>query len=134
MRVRPYCTEDEEELKAIHSAQDLDYPFPELASPLFIHKLVVLDEEGKPRVAGFARVTAEVFILSDPELDSEKKKESLQLLLTEAEQRLVASGLEDLHAFIPPKMNGMHRLLCSKYGFEEEWPAVCKQLGEYNGT
>lgn len=130
MRVRPYCAEDEADLKSIHASQDLGYEFPDLSEPLYFVKLVVVDSQGKLRAAGIARLTAEVFILSDPTLGAQEKKEALDVLLAEGESRMLEAGMSEYHSFLPPKMNGLERLLCTKYGFvPDEWPSVFRQIG-----
>ena len=47
MRVRSYRGEDLEALRAIHAAQGFGYEFPELENPLFLTKLVLVDQNEK---------------------------------------------------------------------------------------
>jgi len=47
MRVRSYRQNDLAELQAIHAAQGFGYEFPELSNPLFLTKLVLVEEDEK---------------------------------------------------------------------------------------
>jgi hypothetical protein len=44
MHVRAYKESDLEELRAIHAAQGFGYEFPELSNPLFLTKLVLVED------------------------------------------------------------------------------------------
>lgn len=44
MQVRAYQSEDLAALRAIHAAQGFDYAFPDLSNPLFVTKLVLVDD------------------------------------------------------------------------------------------
>jgi len=52
--VREYTPADLDALRRMHAAQGFGYPFPDLASPLFVTKLVLEDEgaSGEGREAG----------------------------------------------------------------------------------
>ena len=120
MRIRPYSSEDETALRAIHARQNLGYEWPDLSTPLMLVKLVAVDERGKPRAVLFARLTAELVAVVDPTLPGKKKTESWQLGLQEAENQLRALGLDELQAMVGPNMNGLGKVLVRKYGFRED--------------
>ena len=131
IRLREWTPEDDADLRAIHAAQGLGYEFPQLETPLFVVKLVAVDENGKVRGAVFARLTAEIFCIIDPTM--EKKQAAFREGMAATERLLFLKGLDDVHAFVPPKMNGMGKVLES-YGFQRDWQCFCKQLGENNGA
>ncbi len=48
MQIREYQESDLAALRAIHAAQCFDYALPDLRNPLFVTKLVLLDENVAP--------------------------------------------------------------------------------------
>src|SRR6266404_4466412 len=81
MKIRAYEESDLEALRAIHARQGFGYAFPDLGNPLFLTKLVLGREEGGKGIAGAAllRLTAEAYLLLDPEAGTPREK--WQLLL-----------------------------------------------------
>jgi hypothetical protein len=55
MRIRAYEEGDLEALKRIHAAQGFAYPFPDLGNPLFLTKLVVIEQDENGETVGRAR-------------------------------------------------------------------------------
>lgn len=65
MLVRPYTESDLDTLRRMHASQGFDYPFPDLADPIFVSKLIVEDDHGRPAMASLARLTCEMYLLID---------------------------------------------------------------------
>lgn len=114
MLIREYTPADLDALRRIHARQGFDYAFPELADPLFVSKLVV-EDGGRAAMASLARLTCEIYLLMDPggETNDDREGKSprdkpveryarLLALHRAAEQDLLARGLEDAHAWLPP--------------------------------
>lgn len=134
MRIRLYSPEDEVTLRGILSEQEMGWDWPDMNTPLMLVKLTAVDTKGNPRAAVFVRLTSEMFAIVDPSMTQDEKKEAFKLGLEEAERRLLLAGGDEIHAWIPPKMNGMGKVLCNGYGFEpDEWKSYFKQLGVNNG-
>src|SRR5258708_34413171 len=76
MEIRVYEESDLGALRAIHARQGFGYAFPDLSDPLFLTKLVLGREEGGKGIAGAAllRLTAEAYLLLDPEAGSPGEK------------------------------------------------------------
>jgi hypothetical protein len=88
----------------MHAAQGFGYGFPDLADPLFLVRSVV-EEDGRPRMAGFLRLTAEAYLLADPREGSPRQRWRWLLALHEAvRQEAAARGLADVQAFLPPRV------------------------------
>jgi len=68
--IREYTPADLEALRRMHASQGFDYPFPDLSDPIFISKLVVEDDDGRPVMASLARLTCEMYLLVDREGDT----------------------------------------------------------------
>ena len=51
----------------MHASQGFNYPFPDLADPIFISKLVVEDDHGSVVMASLARLTCEMYLFVDRE-------------------------------------------------------------------
>ncbi|MGH9738847.1 MAG: hypothetical protein ACRD4X_09700 [Candidatus Acidiferrales bacterium] len=65
MIIREYTESDLDALRAMHARQGFDYTFPDLADPIFVSKLVLDDDEGRPIMASLARLTCEMYLLMD---------------------------------------------------------------------
>jgi hypothetical protein len=130
--VREYNESDLSALRAIHALQGFDYALPDLRNPLFITKLVLLDENVAPpfraasvplkdeaasREAGLKpdatkehilgaallRLTAEAYLLLDPRVGTPRQRwQWLLALHAAAERDAWQRGLEDVHAWLPP--------------------------------
>ncbi len=61
MLIREYTDADLAALERMHAAQGFGYPFPDVADPIFLSKLVVEDGAGQPVMASLVRMTAEVY-------------------------------------------------------------------------
>jgi hypothetical protein len=120
MRIREYTPADFDALRSMHAAQGFGYPLPDLASPLFVAKLVLEDElddsaaenrEGEGReephrnsppespasasprriaMAVLLRLTAETYLLHDPAAGTPRQRWQRFLALHEAAQRSAA--------------------------------------------
>jgi hypothetical protein len=105
MKIREYTSSDLEVLRMIHVKQSFDYNFPDLENPLFVSKLVLEDEEGGIAMAALARLTCEIYLLTDPICSSPRERlENLITLHLAAQHDLTRRGLEDAHAWLPPKI------------------------------
>src|SRR5580692_10248883 len=89
MKIRAYEESDLEALRAIHARQGFGDAFPDLGNPLFLTKLVLGREEGGKGIAGAAllRLTAEAYLLLDPEAGSPREKWQWMLGLHDATRR-----------------------------------------------
>jgi hypothetical protein len=105
MKIRAYTESDLSALKQIHSEQNFDYAFPDLTNPLFVSKLVLADDVGQIAMAVLARLTCEIYLLSDPRHGTARRRYANILALHQAAQKdLLTKGLEDAHAWLPPKI------------------------------
>jgi len=152
MHVRAYRERDLEELRAIHAAQGFGYEFPELSNPLFLTKLVLVEEgEEKSggevaaaeetwrdcaptRIVGAAllRLTAEAYLLLDPSNGSPRERWQWLLAMHEATRREAwARGLEDVHAWLPPEIAAKFGKRLTRLGWvrDDTWTPYCKRLG-----
>jgi hypothetical protein len=104
MQVRAYTDGDLESLRVMHAAQGFGYAFPDLSDPLFLVRSVV-EDEGRPRMGAFLRLTAEAYLLADPGEGSPLQRWRWMLALHEAvRQQAAARGLDDVQAFLPPRV------------------------------
>jgi hypothetical protein len=65
MRIREYTPADLDALRRMHASQGFDYAFPDLSDPIFISKLILEDDSGRPVMASLARLTCEMYLLID---------------------------------------------------------------------
>jgi hypothetical protein len=125
MRIREFQETDVGALSAMHAQQGFEYAFPDLANPLFVSKLVL---EGKSAEAGtdtgapataasscdaakpilmasLVRLTCEAYLLVDRTKGTPRDRYLRMLLMQrEAAADLRTRGLEDVHAWLPPRI------------------------------
>lgn len=119
MIVRDLETADEGRLREIHADSGLSYEFPKLASPLFIVKKVIIDDEqGRPVMAAAVKLIAEAQILCDPEwLTPAFRLKAFELLHEEMRRALKEKGIDEVVAFVPPQKKSFARRLCRFFGW-----------------
>jgi len=145
MHIREYHESDLTALRALHSKQGFDYAFPDLRNPLFLTKLVLEDDPraGKCPVeyasardfpilgAAFLRLTAEAYLLLDPQGGTPKQRwQWLLALHAAAERDAWQRGLEDVHAWLPPPIAARFGKRITQLGWrrDDSWTPYCKRL------
>jgi hypothetical protein len=129
--VREYTDADLNALLAMHRAQGFDYPFPDLRDPIFVSKLVLEDERGRPAMAALARVTCEMYLLVDPRAGSPRERYARLLELHRAGAAdLRARGLDDAHAWLPPSIAQRFGRRLQQLGWlrDDAWTPYCHRL------
>ena len=157
MLVREYRETDLAQLRATHAAQGFDYTLPDPGNPLFVTKLVLtqkdvaadfsppsfdkgdtaptLAREGKCAVVGAAllRLTAEAYLLLDPQAGTPRERWNWLLALHAAAERDAwQRGLEDVHAWLPPPIATKFGKRLERLGWvrDDAWTPYCKRLEE----
>jgi hypothetical protein len=180
--IREYTESDLDALRRMHARQGFDYPFPDLADPIFISKLVVEDDAGRAVMASLARLTCEMYLLMDrdgaadascpgecladtsangespcgvrrlaaavspPELapafpNARHSSHSKMLLARQryawllalhcaGERDLFARGLDDAHAWLPPRIARRFGRRLESLGWvrDDAWTPYCRRL------
>lgn len=156
MHIREYQESDLQSLRAIHAAQGFDYPLPDLRNPLFLTKLVLTEndasvpgnadlpiaavcerpanpQQGSERVLGaaFLRLTAEAYLLLDPQAGTPNDRwRALLALHAAAERDAWHRGLEDVHAWLPPPIAQKFGKRLTRLGWirDDTWTPYCRRL------
>lgn len=129
--IREYKETDFDALRRMHLHQNFDYPFPNIADPIFISKLVVEDDSGRSVMASLARLTCEMYLLLDPIAGSPHERYTRLLALHAAGERdLLARGLDDAHAWLPPAIAKRfgRRLAALGWIRDDTWTPYCRRL------
>ena len=133
MHVRAYTSADLDALRRIHARQGFDYAFPDLADPIFISKLVIDDDAGRPVCASLARITCEMYLLADPVAGTPRERYARLVTLHEAGARdLLSRGLDDAHAWLPPPIARRFGSRLEALGWirDDAWTPYCRRLRE----
>ncbi len=130
MRIRDYTPADESALRKIHAAQGFDYPFPDLSNQLFLTRLVLEDDAGRPLMAALGRVTCEVYLLAQPSAGTPQERWQRLLALHEAmRQTLRAQGFEDATCWIPPRIERAFGRRLRRLGWvRDAWAAFTRRV------
>ena len=137
----------------MHTAQGFGYPFPDLESPLFIAKLVLEDDgdgddspnenkepqgreeahrDSPPRIAMavLLRLTAEAYLLHDPAAGTPRQRWQRFLALHDAARSSAAArGLDDVQAFLPPRVaRAFGRRLARLGWMHDPWPCFSRRV------
>ena len=142
MQIRNYQETDLESLCDIHAAQGFDYALPDLSNPLFVTKLVLTDEQAAPNAsaatpkdkilgAALLRLTAEAYLLLDPQAGTPRQRwQALLALHAAAEREAWQRGLEDVHAWLPPPIATKFGKRIASLGWirDDTWAPYCKKL------
>lgn len=154
MLIREYTPADLDALRRMHARQGFDYAFPDLDDPLFVSKLIVEDDSGAVAMASLARLTCEIYLLVDPaesakenrgggklgqaEMPRQKPRVRFARLLAlhrSAELDLLARGLEDAHAWLPPPIAKKFGRRLESLGWvrDDAWTPYCRWLKSVGG-
>jgi hypothetical protein len=121
--IREYQAGDLEALKRMHAAMGFSYALPDPDGALVVVKQVAVDAGGRVAMAALLRLTTESYLLVDGERKDAREKWKMFCGLHESvRQRLMALGLEDAHAFLPPNLPKAFDRRLKKLGWtEEKW-------------
>ena len=131
MLIREYTDADLDALRRMHAQQGFDYAFPDLADSLFVSKLVVEDGAGRAVMASLARLTCEMYLLIAPREGNPRERYARLLALHGAGERdLLARGLHDAHAWLPPPIAKKfgRRLAALGWVRDDAWTPYCRRL------
>ena len=125
MLIREYTPHDFDALRRLHASQGFGYPFPDLESPLFVTKLVLEDDAADVAMAVLLRLTAEAYLLHDPAAGTPRLRWQRFLALHEAARHSAAArGLDDVQAFLPPRVARAFGRRLSRLGWTRD-PWAC---------
>ncbi len=137
MLIRPYTDADLDALRRAHASQGFDYPFPDLRDPIFVSKLVLEDDAGQLVMASLARLTCEMYLLLDRDAatanaagNPQERYAQLLALHNAGEQDLLARGLDDAHAWLPPPIAKRFGRRLASLGWirDDAWTPYCFRL------
>jgi hypothetical protein len=134
--IREYTPADLDALRRMHARQGFDYAFPDLADPIFVSKLVVEDNDGRAVMASLARLTCEMYLLVDRDGgalgagNSRERYGRLLALHAAGERDLLARGLDDAHAWLPPPIARPFGRRLESLGWvrDDAWTPFCRRL------
>jgi hypothetical protein len=132
MHIREYAPEDEAALRGMHARQEFEYPFPDLSSELFLTRLVLEDDAGRPVMAMLGRVTCEVYLLAEPGAGTPRERWRCLVGLHEAARHaLHARGFDDATCWVPPRIERAFGRRLRRLGWvRDPWPSYSRSVKE----
>jgi len=134
MRIREYADADLAALQRMHASQGFEYGFPDLRDPLFVSKLILENADGRTTMASLARLTCEMYLLVDrgpgEQPNPHQRYAQLVALHAAGESDLVARGLHDAHAWLPPQIAKRFGRRLTGLGWvrDDAWTPYCKKF------
>jgi hypothetical protein len=137
MKIRACRESDVPRLKELLARHGFEYEFPALSA--FSIAEVAVDEEDQVVAVAAARPTVEIFWLHDTSWRTPKWRfEVMRLLHEHLRKMLLAAGISQAHAWLPPTIAKTfgRRLRKSFRWFPSPWPcwerasAAIKEIGE----
>jgi hypothetical protein len=130
--VRDYRVSDYERVKEIHESTQIDYQFPDIASPLFLVKKV-LEVDGIVRMCIGCYVQAEAYLWADQSdwADPEQKLAAIQALDGAGVRELYLKGIDQAVLWLPPGMERFGERLVDDLGFTKDrdgWVSYSKKI------
>lgn len=105
MKVRELRSEDAEKLKSIYVKRGLAEYFPNLNDALFLTKLVLVDDQDIPRIAGALRLEANSYVFVDPGWGTPLERWQAFLEIHKAvTEEASLKGLDQLTCQVPPQL------------------------------
>ena len=136
MKTRPAIPEDYARLKEIHAENGLDFPIPDLDSPMIEGIEVVVDERGEIMMAAIAKRVPEIYLLAPQgQLHPVVKMEGIRLLHSALRDNIASKGYTEFFSFVAPAVEkSFGRHLRKWFGWEKCWQAyrVLDWKGELN--
>ncbi len=131
MLIREYKSSDLPSLVGMFRRQAFEYVFPDLEDPVHVQRMV-LEEGGRPVAAAIGRLTAEMYLLVDPDQGDPKERWLQIAALHGATESYLGSSLKlaEIHAFLPPRIEAKfgRRLERLAGWFREPWPCYTLAL------
>lgn len=109
MTLRAYRPEDLETLKQLHGRLAHGYPVPDFDDPAFVVG-VISERQQELQAAAFLRITAEAYLLMDPDAGTpEERWQSLLQIHESVKGEANKIGLPDVNCWIPPDLENGKR-------------------------
>jgi hypothetical protein len=124
---------DQPALEGLHRASGLDFCLPSLADPLVVLAAGV-ERGGRLALAGLARLTAELYLVTDRSVGTPAERLAALVALQAAGlDALWRRGLADAHCWLPPPVARSFGRRLARLGWvREDWPCYWRPLGPPN--
>jgi hypothetical protein len=131
MRYREYQSSDLPAILSMHRAQGFEYELPRMDDPkLWLSRMVILNESGRPCQSILGRLTSEWYYLDDPEAFSPAARMRRFLTLQEiAVSESKHAGMDTAHVWIPPQVQDKFGPQLERLGWQQfTWPTFVRQI------
>jgi hypothetical protein len=120
---------DQPALEGLHRASGLDFCLPSLADPLVVLAAGV-ELGGRLALAGLARLTAELYLVTDRSVGTPAERLAALVALQAAGlDALWRRGLADAHCWLPPPVARSFGRRLARLGWvREDWPCYWRPL------
>lgn len=128
MNIREMTQADMEDLRYIHHRMQIGYPFPDFG-PLYAIRRAASNGTGHIVGAAAVKVVGEAFLWLAPDASDMKKLEAIADLSVECGQACREIGLEEVSAWIPPKVGRKFGPVLSNLGWQKSpWRSWTRRI------
>ena len=128
LRIRHYDSADFERLKAIHSAQGIPYPLPNLDAKEFVIRAVIENGRGVDS-ALFLRKTAEAYLFMDFGGTPHDRMDRLKIFDKEIPPLAEKMAISEVYCAVPPKLERQFGRRLIQLGWTREpWPIFSRRI------
>lgn len=107
----------------------IDYPLPDLSSPIIPAKMIIHDKQGNATGAGAIKLVGEIFLWLDLSASIRERVVAIRKLSEVSVDQAKRLGLEEISCWVPPQIEKQFAHMLESLGWlRSPWPNWTKIL------
>lgn len=134
LTIREWVEADNARIASLHDKMQPGYTFPGDFGPLFFIRRAVVEENGQIVAAATVKLVGEAFLWVDTDQTAYRRAVAVKMLSDECSRVALERGLEEVSAWIPPKIIGCFKKALRRLGWRKSpwrnWTLVLESRPE----